>query len=139
MALARDGDETGGFDTGGSDTFHYTTRLAASVWLAIEIGALTRPDARDWDDLRARLFATANKFDAMFDWVTERASILSRRYRDIRGILGNQYTPYYHGAMAELLIKENEKDQARYLLQRIIQRNPGYVDRAAVETLLKKL
>jgi glucosamine 6-phosphate synthetase-like amidotransferase/phosphosugar isomerase protein len=77
----------GGFDTGGSDTFHYTTRLAASVWLAIEIGALTRPASRDWDDLRARLFATADKFDAMFDWVSERASILSRRYKDIRSIL----------------------------------------------------
>jgi glucosamine 6-phosphate synthetase-like amidotransferase/phosphosugar isomerase protein len=77
----------GGFDTGGSDTFHYTTRLAASVWLAVEIGALTRPDARDWDDLRARLFATADKFDEMFDWVSRRAAILSNRYRDIRSIL----------------------------------------------------
>ena len=52
---------SGGFDTGGSDTFHYTTRLAVTVWLALEIGALTRPDARDWDDLRSRLFATADK------------------------------------------------------------------------------
>ena len=28
---------------------------------------------------------------------------LDRLAGDIRGILGNQYTPYYHGAMAELL------------------------------------
>jgi len=28
----------GGFDTGGSDTFHYATRLAASLALAIELG-----------------------------------------------------------------------------------------------------
>lgn len=77
----------GGFDTGGSDTFHYTTRLAATVWLALEIGALTRPEAHDWDDLRARLFATADKFDAMFDWVSERARIISARYKDIRSIL----------------------------------------------------
>jgi len=77
----------GGFDTGGSDTFHYTTRLAAATWLALEIGALRNPDARDWDDLRKRLFATADKFDAMFDWVSQRAAILSRRYRDIRSIL----------------------------------------------------
>jgi glucosamine--fructose-6-phosphate aminotransferase (isomerizing) len=77
----------GGFDTGGSDTFHYTTRLAASIWLAIEIGALVNPDKKDWDDLRSRLFATADNFDAMFDWVSERAKILSHRYRDIRSVL----------------------------------------------------
>jgi glucosamine 6-phosphate synthetase-like amidotransferase/phosphosugar isomerase protein len=77
----------GGFDTGGSDTFHYTTRLAASIWLAIEIGALTRPDARNWDELRGKLFATADKYDRMFEWVSERAEILSRRYRDVRAIL----------------------------------------------------
>ncbi len=77
----------GGFDTGGSDTFHYTTRLAVSVWLAIELGALTQPDAHDYDDVRKRLFATADKFDAMFDWVSERARLLSDRYRDIRSIL----------------------------------------------------
>ncbi|MBN1265592.1 MAG: hypothetical protein JXA25_08870 [Anaerolineales bacterium] len=77
----------GGFDTGGSDTFHYTTRLAASIWLAIEIGALSRPDEQDWNDLRKRLFATADKYDEMFDWVSKRAEILSKRYRKIRGVL----------------------------------------------------
>ncbi len=77
----------GGFDTGGSDTFHYTTRLAVSIWLALEIGALTQPSARNWDDLRARLFATADKMEAMFDWVSERSRILSARYKNIRSIL----------------------------------------------------
>ena len=77
----------GGFDTGGSDTFHYTTRLAVSIWLALEIGALTQPSARNWDELRARLFATADKMEAMFDWVSERSRILSARYKNIRSIL----------------------------------------------------
>jgi len=77
----------GGFDTGGSDTFHYTTRLAASIWLALEIGALTRPQARDWNALRERLFSTADQFDAMFDWVSRRAEILGRRYRNIRSVI----------------------------------------------------
>jgi glucosamine 6-phosphate synthetase-like amidotransferase/phosphosugar isomerase protein len=77
----------GGFDTGGSDTFHYTTRLAVSTWLALEIGALVNPSGQDWADLRARLFATADKFDAMFEPVSERARILSARYKDIRAIL----------------------------------------------------
>lgn len=77
----------GGFDTGGSDTFHYTTRLAVTIWLAIEVGALTQPDAHDYDDLRARLFSTADKYDEIFKWVSKRASILSKRYRNIRSIL----------------------------------------------------
>lgn len=77
----------GGFDTGGSDTFHYTTRLAVSIWLALEIGALTQPQAKPWDDLRGRLFATADKMEAMFDWVSERSRILAARYKDIRSIL----------------------------------------------------
>lgn len=77
----------GGFDTGGSDTFHYTTRLAASVWLAIEIGALLQSKKRDWDDLRKRLFSTADKYDQMFDWVSKRAELLSSRYRDVRSII----------------------------------------------------
>lgn len=97
----------GGFDTGGSDTFHYTTRLAASIWLALEIGALTRPQARDWDDLRRRLFATADAFDAMFDWVSRRAELLAARYRAVRSVLvvgsgGNE------GTAQEIALKYDE-------------------------------
>jgi glucosamine--fructose-6-phosphate aminotransferase (isomerizing) len=97
----------GGFDTGGSDTFHYTTRLAASIWLALEIGALTRPDARDWDELRQRLFATADKMEDMFEWVSERARILSTRYNGIRSIIvvgagGNE------GTAEEIALKYDE-------------------------------
>ena len=33
----------GGFDTGGSDTFHYTTRIAAAIYLALEVGRLRNP------------------------------------------------------------------------------------------------
>jgi glucosamine 6-phosphate synthetase-like amidotransferase/phosphosugar isomerase protein len=77
----------GGFDTGGSDTFHYTTRLAASVWLALEIGALTRPEACDWNSLRARLFALADTYDATFEATSRRALILGRRYAHIRSVL----------------------------------------------------
>jgi Squalene-hopene cyclase C-terminal domain len=34
---------------------------------------------------------------------------------DIRGILGNQYMPYYHGAILELLIKAGYEDDARVI------------------------
>lgn len=77
----------GGFDTGGSDTFHYTTRLTASVWLALEIAALTRPGARSWNDLRERMFQIPDKMEKMFDLVSERARILSARYKDIRSVI----------------------------------------------------
>jgi hypothetical protein len=35
---------------------------------------------------------------------------------DLRGILGNQYMPYYHGAILELLIKSGYADDARVRL-----------------------
>ncbi len=97
----------GGFDTGGSDTFHYTTRLSVSIWLALEIGALTRPDARDWDALRSRLFATADKMDAMFDWVSRRAELLAHRYRKARSILVVGSGPN-EGTAEEIALKYDE-------------------------------
>ena len=77
----------GGFDTGGSDTFHYTTRLAASIWLALEIGALTHPSGRDWDALRRRLFALPDVMASSFEWISERARLLSERYKAMRSVL----------------------------------------------------
>lgn len=97
----------GGFDTGGSDTFHYTTRLAVSTWLALEIGAITRPTARDWGDLRRRLFATADKMDSMFDWVTKRAELLAKRYRGVRSILVVGSGPN-EGTAEEIALKYDE-------------------------------
>jgi glucosamine 6-phosphate synthetase-like amidotransferase/phosphosugar isomerase protein len=77
----------GGFDTGGSDTFHYATRLAVSLWLALEIGALSRPGSRDWGELRRRLFALPRAMGDSFEAVSERARILSARYRGVRSVL----------------------------------------------------
>lgn len=76
----------GGFDTGGSDTFHYTTRVAATVWLAIEIAMLTRGDERDWPALRDRLFAIPDRMEQIFESIDARSAVLSNRYRDIRSV-----------------------------------------------------
>jgi fructoselysine-6-P-deglycase FrlB-like protein len=76
----------GGFDTGGSDTFHYTTRVAASTWLALELGALRRPGERDWDALRRRLHAIPDDLEAGFEEVSNRAEVLSVRYADVRTV-----------------------------------------------------
>ncbi len=97
----------GGFDTGGSDTFHYTTRLAMSAWLALEIGALTRPAERNWDDLRQRLWALPDKMAGMLDWVSERARILGRRYRDVRSVIVVGAGPN-EGTAEEIALKYDE-------------------------------
>jgi glucosamine--fructose-6-phosphate aminotransferase (isomerizing) len=97
----------GGFDTGGSDTFHYTTRLAASIWLALEIGAITRPDARDWDDLRARLFALPEKMGAMLDAVDARCRHIATRYKDVRAVLVVGSGPN-EGTAEEIALKYDE-------------------------------
>lgn len=97
----------GGFDTGGSDTFHYTTRLAVSIWLALEIGALTRPQARDWDDLRRRLFALPDRMEADFEPTSERARLLAARYKDIRSILVVGSGPNL-GTAEEIALKYDE-------------------------------
>ena len=89
--LTKEADEVvvcaGGFDTGGSDTFHFTTRVAASIWLALELGALRRPGERDWDGLRERLFAIPDALEAIFAGVSARAEVLSRRYCDVRCVV----------------------------------------------------
>jgi glutamine---fructose-6-phosphate transaminase (isomerizing) len=97
----------GGFDTGGSDTFHYTTRLAATIWLALEIGALTRPQARNWDDLRLRLFSLPDLMEAGFEAISERARLLAARYKDIRSILVVGSGPNL-GTAEEIALKYDE-------------------------------
>ncbi|MBN1286061.1 MAG: SIS domain-containing protein [Anaerolineae bacterium] len=77
----------GGFDTGGSDTFHYTTRLGISLFLALEIGRLRRPGAMDYDAIYDRLMAIPEKFAAMFDYVDTRCRTIARQFKDARAIL----------------------------------------------------
>ncbi len=97
----------GGFDTGGSDTFHYTTRLAVSIWLALEIGAITRPDACDWDDLRVRLLALPEKMGAIFDAVDARCRHIAARYKDVRAVLVVGSGPN-EGTAEEIALKYDE-------------------------------
>ena len=66
-----------------------------------------RDDAGQVDDLRRRLFATADAFDAMFDGVSQRAELLGARYQDVRSVLvvgsgGNE------GTAQEIALKYDE-------------------------------
>jgi glutamine---fructose-6-phosphate transaminase (isomerizing) len=77
----------GGFDTGGSDTFHYTTRIAAAILLAIELGRLRRPGEHDYDGLRAQLLSTPDLMAGMFEAVDTRCRTIARALRDVRSII----------------------------------------------------
>jgi len=77
----------GGFDTGGSDTFHYTTRLGASLLLALALGERLQPGAHDYKALRTQLLEIPDKFAAMFAEVDERCHSIARQTRHVRANL----------------------------------------------------
>jgi glutamine---fructose-6-phosphate transaminase (isomerizing) len=109
--ITRECDESvvcaGGFDTGGSDTFHYTTRVGAAVWLALELGAVRRPGERDWDALRSRLHALPDALEAAFEPVSERARALSHRHRAVRSVFVVGSGPS-EGLAEEIALKYDE-------------------------------
>lgn len=77
----------GGFDTGGSDTFHYTTRIAAAILLALELGRLRRAGAADTDALRAELLRTPDLMARMFDAVDARCRTIATAFHRVRSII----------------------------------------------------
>jgi glutamine---fructose-6-phosphate transaminase (isomerizing) len=97
----------GGFDTGGSDTFHYTTRIAAAIYLALEIGRLRTPDAHPYDDLKARLVSSADRMAAMVQGVDARCRTIASAIRDVRSIIVVGAGPNY-GTAEEIALKFEE-------------------------------
>lgn len=77
----------GGFDTGGSDTFHYATRLAAAILLAIELGERTDPKRCDFDALREQLYSIPDWLEAHIKELDGRCRSIARQYKDARSIL----------------------------------------------------
>ncbi len=77
----------GGFDTGGSDTFHYTTRVAAAIYLALELGRLRNPGAHDYDGLKRTLLDTPRLMDDMFDTVDKRCRTIADMFLGVRSVL----------------------------------------------------
>jgi len=77
----------GGFDTGGSDTFHYTTRLGASMLLALALGERMQPGAHDYRALRTQLLEIPDKFAAMFEAVDARCHSIARQTKHVRANL----------------------------------------------------
>jgi len=77
----------GGFDTGGSDTFHYTTRIAAAIYLALELGKLRNPGAHDYEGLQRQLLDTPRLMGEMFDAVDKRCRTIADMFLGVRSVL----------------------------------------------------
>ncbi len=97
----------GGYDTGGSDTFHYTTRLAASLMLALEIGARRQPQAHDYADLRQQLLSAGDRMSAVFADVDARCRSIAKRLKHARSVLVVGSGPHL-GTAEEITLKFDE-------------------------------
>jgi fatty-acyl-CoA synthase len=97
----------GGFDTGGSDTFHYTARVAAAIYLALELGKLRRAGAFDYNELHRKLLETPRMMMERLDAIDARCRTIAERFKDVRGILvvgaGSNY-----GTAEEIALKFDE-------------------------------
>jgi len=77
----------GGFDTGGSDTFHYATRFAAGVLLALEIGERTNPKRCNYKALRKELNDMPDALEERVSALDARCRTIARRHKNARAFL----------------------------------------------------
>jgi glucosamine--fructose-6-phosphate aminotransferase (isomerizing) len=97
----------GGYDTGGSDTFHYATRLAASILLSIELGKRLQPKANDYDALTTQLMHAGEWFIQNFDAIEARCQTIAKRLKHARAVLIAGSGPQL-GTAEEIALKFDE-------------------------------
>lgn len=97
----------GGYDTGGSDTFHYATRLAAVLMLAIEIGKRVNPKAFDYDELKSQLLSVGDWYVEKFMEIDARCHTIATRLKNARTILTVGSGPQL-GTAEEIALKFDE-------------------------------
>nr|MDO8086865.1 SIS domain-containing protein [Candidatus Sigynarchaeum springense] len=97
----------GGMDTGGSDTFHYATRIAAGYLLSFKLGKLLQPKAHDFDALLAELRAAPKVMATNFDAWDKRAWSIAQRFCKKRAMLVVGGGPNI-GSAEEMALKFNE-------------------------------
>lgn len=97
----------GGYDTGGSDTFHYLTRLAASLMLALEIGLRRQPAEHDYHALKQQLLSAGQSMGAVFSAVDARCHSIAKRLQHARSILVVGSGPQL-GTAEEIALKFDE-------------------------------
>ncbi len=76
----------GGFDTGGSDTFHYCTRMAAGILLAIELGERSGKDL-DFKSLRKQLYSVPVWLGKNMKYLDGRCRAIAKRHKDARSFI----------------------------------------------------
>jgi glutamine---fructose-6-phosphate transaminase (isomerizing) len=97
----------GGYDTGGSDTFHYATRLAVSLMLALEIGERTYPKLHNYSKLKKQLLSVGKWFDTDFEVIDARCHSIAKGLKNARAILNVGSGPSL-GTAEELSLKFEE-------------------------------
>jgi glutamine---fructose-6-phosphate transaminase (isomerizing) len=77
----------GGFDTGGSDTFHYMTRLAAGMMLGLELGERNHHRQRDFPALRQQLAGVPGWLKQNLGYLDGRCRSIARAIRKARSVI----------------------------------------------------
>lgn len=76
-----------GYDTGGSDTLVYTTRLAALYLLGIELGCLNGQPGDEMEDIRKQLYEISNSVKKILNSLEFRVKEIAGRYKDKRAYI----------------------------------------------------
>jgi len=77
----------GGFDTGGSDTFHYATRLAASLLLALVLGEKKKIKGIDFQSLKKQLYKIPDLMAERWDNNDARCRSIAKSYARVRSVI----------------------------------------------------
>ena len=97
----------GGFDTGGSDTFHYATRLAASLSLAIELGKERGVSGVDFTGLKSQLMSVPASMADRLDEIDKRCWSIAKHNARMRSAIIVGAGPNY-GTAEEMALKFDE-------------------------------
>ncbi|MFX0070149.1 MAG: SIS domain-containing protein [Candidatus Hermodarchaeota archaeon] len=89
--LTKECDDTiacaGGFDTGGSDTFHYATRLAASLLFALVLGEKKKIEGVDFESLKKILYKIPDLMTERWEYFDTRCWSIAKSYAHVRSII----------------------------------------------------
>lgn len=97
----------GGFDTGGSDTFHYATRVAASLALAIELGKERDTGDLDFKELEYQLNSVPILMEKRLDEIDKRCWSIAKHNARMRSAIIVGTGPNY-GTAEEMALKFDE-------------------------------
>ena len=95
------------YDTGGSDTFHYATRLAVAIYLAIELGKRRNPEKLDFGKIEGELRQIPTLMASIFDEVAARCWSIAKHHKKVRSIIIVGSGPNY-GTAEEIGLKFDE-------------------------------